>query len=326
MANETNMIAACPRCRARYRIEARRLKSEGLRLRCSSCDAVFRVTPPPTAGPAPAARAAAPAPEAPVVAEPPVPQPSAPEPVAAQLPTPEPPTLEPPARKPAGAVVLLADSDVDAGKRTAHALSDWGYTPVLVHDGVEAILTIQRLMPRAVVLDAGLPKMFGFQICELMKRNESLRSIEVVLVGAIHDQARYRREPNDLYGADAYIERPQLPEALRAVLRGFGIGPDAESSPAPDAQLQEPEGERLAPEPAPPPPLAEPMVPEPTPELEPMLHEPTPEPRVREPASESSQLAFGSRRHRPRGRSHDLTIGPRKLRDRTRSRQRARGL
>jgi hypothetical protein len=34
---------------------------------------------------------------------------------------------------------------------------------------------------------------------------------------------RYRRPPSELYGADAYVERPQLPEALRPILRGFGL-------------------------------------------------------------------------------------------------------
>ena len=99
------------------------------------------------------------------------------------------------------------------------ALSRRGLQPVLVHDGVEAILTIQRTLPRAVVLDAGLPKMFGFQVCELMKRNESLREIQVVLVGAIHHRDRYRRPPSEIYGADAYLERHQLRERLLTTLR-----------------------------------------------------------------------------------------------------------
>ena len=94
---------------------------------------------------------------------------------------------------------------------------------MLVHDGVEAILTIQRTLPRAVVLDAGLPKMFGFQVCELMKRNQSLRHIQVVLVGAIHHRDRYRRAPSEIYGADAYLERHQLRENLLTTLRGFGL-------------------------------------------------------------------------------------------------------
>ncbi|MGI9591381.1 MAG: zinc-ribbon domain-containing protein, partial [Myxococcota bacterium] len=43
-----NMIAGCPKCSARYRIDAAKLGAEGARLRCTQCEAVFRVTPPPT--------------------------------------------------------------------------------------------------------------------------------------------------------------------------------------------------------------------------------------------------------------------------------------
>jgi CheY-like chemotaxis protein len=79
------------------------------------------------------------------------------------------------------------------------------------------------MLPRAIVIDAALPKMFGFQICEIVKRNESLRDIHVVLVGAIHDRTRYRRPPEEIYGADAYIERQDLPDSLRPILQGFGM-------------------------------------------------------------------------------------------------------
>jgi CheY-like chemotaxis protein len=120
-------------------------------------------------------------------------------------------------------LVLVADAEIDSGKAIAAELIEAGLQPVLVHDGVEAILSIQRMLPRAVVLDAGLPKMFGFQICELMKRNESLRHIQVVLIGAIHHRDRYRRAPSEIYGADAYLERHQVQEALLTTLRGFGL-------------------------------------------------------------------------------------------------------
>ncbi len=146
-------------------------------------------------------------------------------------------------------LVLVADPDPEAGKLTAGTLADWGLEPLLVHDGVEAILSIQRTLPRAVILDAGLPKMFGFQVCELVKRNESLRDIRVVLVGAIHHRDRYRREPSEIYGADAYVERPQLPEALRPILRGFGLEVGgAPAAPVPSAAPPP----RVAPAPDPP--------------------------------------------------------------------------
>jgi predicted Zn finger-like uncharacterized protein len=194
------MIAACPKCSTRYRVENERLKAEGVRLRCTRCQAVFRVRPPGAV--------------APLV-----------EPQVDAQPTPLP---HPPDRT---RLVLIADSDPEAGKDTAAALSAWGLSPLLAHDGVEAILAIQRNLPRAVVLDAALPKMFGFQICELVKRNAELREIRVVLVGAIHHRDRYRRSPNELYGADAYLERPDLPHGLAGTLRDFGL-PLGGSAPA----------------------------------------------------------------------------------------------
>jgi predicted Zn finger-like uncharacterized protein len=216
------MIAACPTCGARYRIDVAKLPADGARLRCARCEAVFRVRPPAEAS---AARsAAAPAPAAPARVEAPAPPPREPAPAP-----------EAPARD-TSRLVLVANPDVAGGKAVCAALGRWGFESLLVHDGVEAILTVQRSLPRVVVLDAALPKMFGFQVCELIKRNESLRSIHVVLVGAIHDQSRYRRPPGDLYGADAYVERQELPESLGPILAGFGMlsqGDEPRPEPAP---------------------------------------------------------------------------------------------
>jgi len=235
------MIAACPKCGARYRIERGKLRREGTRLRCSRCEAVFRVSPPPVE-PEPE--------EAIAIAQ------VAPEPVRSGAPESQRETTDAERER----LVLVADAEVEAGKAIAGALVEGGLQPVLVHDGVEAILTIQRTLPRAVVLDAGLPKMFGFQVCELMKRNQSLRHIQVVLIGAIHHRDRYRRAPSEIYGADAYLERHQLRENLLTTLRGLGLPVGRVAServaarPAPmqagEARAQRAEGERSSLRPA----------------------------------------------------------------------------
>ena len=142
-------------------------------------------------------------------------------------------------------LVLIADQDDARGKVSAEVLRSWGLHPHLVQDGVEAMLAIQRLLPRAVVLDVALPKMFGFQVCEVVKRNESLRDTVVVLVGAIHHQTRYRRDPSDLYGADAYIEQADLPDGLQTILREGGLPVGGSALPAPEPTFEVP-----APEPA----------------------------------------------------------------------------
>jgi CheY-like chemotaxis protein len=179
-------------------------------------------------------------------------------------------------------LVLVAMPDVELAKQTASTLVERGLQASLVHDGVEAMLEVQRQLPRVVVLSASLPKMYGFQVCEVVKRNESLRSIAVVLAGSIHHTGRYRREPNELYGADAYLEDPDLPGGLIPILERIGVpmtpAPIQSSEPAPPAPPAPLESAPAMPEPAPTP--AEMPEPAPTPAAMP---EATPAPVMPEP-------------------------------------------
>lgn len=279
------MIAACPKCQTRYRVEPERIGPDGARLRCTQCSSVFRVRKPdaptavsPTApGPslarqAPSLDAAAPRG---VTPEAPAPRDVAPaeEALASEIASSDFARGEPKASgtheavAPAGnqplsaerrfggignqtatdlppeqptfdhsRLILVAHSNADACKRIAEALEREGLQVLVAHDGVEAILSIQRALPRAVVLDAALPKMFGFQVCELVKRNESLRTIRVCMMGAIHRDDRYRRAPNEIYGADFYLEPPALPGALLEWLARQGLPMKSRAkAPAPPA-------------------------------------------------------------------------------------------
>ena len=221
------MIAACPKCAARYRVERERLEAGGVRLRCARCEAVFRVRPPDAAAARPAPAGAKPPPageprRAPAAAAPAALATAALAPSAAASPSP----------RPNADVVLVAMPEGELATRTAAALAQRGLAVLRASDGVEAMLEIQRKLPRAVVLAADLAKMFGFQICEVLKRNESLRGIWVVLVGAIHNRDRYRRAPGELYGADAYVEGPDLPDGLLPLLAKGGLGLAPASVPA----------------------------------------------------------------------------------------------
>ncbi len=222
------MIAACPKCAARYRIEREKIGEGGVRLRCSRCESVFRVRAPAAQTPAeeaPAKQATRPAASG-----------SAPPPSAAVASAAPPPSTVAPASKPAApqggasrgekereVVVLVAMPDAELAKTIADEISAAGAAAAAVFDGVDAMLEIQRKQPKAVLLAADLPKMFGFQVCEIVKRNASLRDTRVVLAGAVHHPDRYRRSPSELYGADAYVEVPDLPEGLLPILRGFGL-------------------------------------------------------------------------------------------------------
>ncbi len=254
------MIAGCPKCGARYRVDREKLGSAGVRLRCAKCEAVFRVRAPEaeqelaeqtklspipaplrepaqaeTKPPARVAVAAAPAAPARVAV---AAAPAAPARVAVAA---APAAKIAPAPEPIGDLVLIAIPEPEIAKQLAHALAARGLRSVVVHDGVEAMLEIQRKLPKAAIVAAHLPKMYGFQICELVKRNDSLRGTWLVLVGAIHNQERYRRPAGDTYGADAYLEMPDLPDGAFPLLAqgGVSIGsPAAKSAPLPVARRE----------------------------------------------------------------------------------------
>jgi len=138
----------------------------------------------------------------------------------AQMPASDPPTSVEPEEPLA---VLVAIPDPDVAKAISAQLGRRGAKSAAVFDGVDAMLEIQRQEPKVVVLAADLPKMFGFQVCEVVKRNESLKKIHVVLAGAVHHPDRYRRSPSELYGADDYVEMPDLPDAMLPILARIGV-------------------------------------------------------------------------------------------------------
>jgi CheY-like chemotaxis protein len=76
-----------------------------------------------------------------------------------------------------------------------------------------AYACIQAAPPDAIVLDVMMPgSMNGLQLCEIIKRDDKLAAIHVVLVtacGQVEDQ-----ELGRAVGADAYFVKPFSPLAL----------------------------------------------------------------------------------------------------------------
>ncbi|MBK7948664.1 MAG: zinc-ribbon domain-containing protein [Deltaproteobacteria bacterium] len=244
------MIAVCPKCSARYRVDTERVGPEGAKLRCTKCSALFLVRLPGAAASTPGVAVA------PGVARP------ASTSASTSASTTGPAPVEAGSRREGERLVLVADSNEARGKLSVEAIRGFGLGAELVHDGVEAMLAIQRMLPEAVVLDVGLPRMYGFQICEVVKRNESLRATTVVLVGSVHDPSRYRREPAELYGADVYLEPADLPDGLHTILRERGLLVGGESAMRGPVRQDAPVVERpiaAPPRPTPPIPSAPPI-------------------------------------------------------------------
>ena len=123
------MIAACPGCGARYRVDSSRVGPRGARVRCGRCEEIFRVE-------ADGNRAGH---------------------------------------------FLLADADAERAKQIPASPSENPICVSVVHDGVEALVDVLRAPPALAVFDENLPRISGFSLCDVLKRDPVLSQIHVVL-------------------------------------------------------------------------------------------------------------------------------------------------
>ena len=78
--------------------------------------------------------------------------------------------------------LLLVDDDTDSLAAMSRILEEAGWTTLQAHDGAEALETLSKTRPAAIILDLLMPVMDGFEFLEKMQENEHLRSIPVIVL------------------------------------------------------------------------------------------------------------------------------------------------
>ena len=118
--------------------------------------------------------------------------------------------------------ILIAD-DNDAILEILHRyVTKEGFSPILAHDGKEALKKFFEFAPVLLLLDVMMPKIDGFEVCKEI-RNSS--NVPIIMITAKGDDGD-RIMGLDI-GADDYIVKPFSPgevmARIRAVLRRLDI-------------------------------------------------------------------------------------------------------
>jgi DNA-binding response OmpR family regulator len=125
-------------------------------------------------------------------------------------------------------LVLVVEDDAAIADLVCRYLRRDGYGVHLVTDGEAALGAVRRLRPVAVVLDVGLPKLDGIEVCRTMRAAEDWTP--VLFVTARDDEVD--RVLGLELGADDYVTKPFSPRELvarvRSVLRRAGGGTSGE--------------------------------------------------------------------------------------------------
>lgn len=206
----TEAVVFCPSCGARYSVDPPLLEGAGLRVLCGTCGGGFKATE--------VQRASIDA----------APKRAAQEHLDA---------LDAPR-------IVIGHEVPSAARTIARVLRQGGYAPVPVRSGDQVLQACDPALPApcvGVVLDVGIPGVMAFEVIDQVRAHPRTQPLPVVLLASVFERTRYKRRPNQLYGADAYLELHHVPDRLNVILDAVRA-----QRPVPESWLQSPADRAMA--------------------------------------------------------------------------------
>ncbi len=112
--------------------------------------------------------------------------------------------------------ILVVDDNVDAASSLAMLLKMTGNETQAAHDGLEALEATERFRPDVVLLDIGLPKLNGYEVCRRIREQPWGKNIVMVALTG-WGQEEDRRKSTEA-GFNAHMVKPVDYAALTALL------------------------------------------------------------------------------------------------------------
>jgi excisionase family DNA binding protein len=118
--------------------------------------------------------------------------------------------------------VLVVDDDSEALEEYKDALSGFGFELEFAADGFEAGMKIYRQKPDLILLDFKMPSLNGFQVCDILRRDEETKDIPVIAVTALSSKDEIEKIKN--YGVKNYFAKPvDMDKLIKAIKNSLGI-------------------------------------------------------------------------------------------------------
>lgn len=102
--------------------------------------------------------------------------------------------------------VLIADDEPNIVISLEFMMKREGFEVIVARDGAQALEAIRREHPRLVLLDATMPGMSGFDVCEAVRADSEVAATRIVMLTAKGRETDMARGVGA--GADAYVTKP----------------------------------------------------------------------------------------------------------------------
>ena len=97
-------------------------------------------------------------------------------------------------------------------EETLEELEDEGVELLIASNGAEALETIKTEKPELVFLDVMMPKMNGFDVCNLVKNELQLTDVYIIMLTAKGQE--FDKQKGQEVGADLYMTKPFDPDEV----------------------------------------------------------------------------------------------------------------
>jgi len=130
--------------------------------------------------------------------------------------------------------ILIADDEPNILISLEYLMKREGFTVHVARDGQEALDALRREKPRLVLLDVMMPRKTGFEVCQEMRADETIKDTLVLMLTAKGRETDVAKGLG--VGADAYMTKPfatkDLVAKVRELLAAAPGAPGAAAAPA----------------------------------------------------------------------------------------------
>ncbi len=116
-----------------------------------------------------------------------------------------------------GTKVLIIDDSSTIRRSAEIFLNDFGCEVIHASDGFEAMAKIVEQHPDIIFIDIVMPRLDGYQACQLIKKNPRFKATPVIMLSSkngLFDKARGR-----MAGSNEYLTKPFTQDELLQVIQ-----------------------------------------------------------------------------------------------------------
>jgi DNA-binding response OmpR family regulator len=120
--------------------------------------------------------------------------------------------------------ILIAEDERDIRDLISFTLRFAGYEVMAVSNGEEAVTAATNELPDLILMDVRMPRMTGYEACEILKAEAATTLIPIVFLSAKGQEAEVKAGIDA--GAEEYIIKPfstdELTARVKSILSHYG--------------------------------------------------------------------------------------------------------